>query len=56
MYRMELCCRDDLCEFFHVDGFYIDNICWLTESLRRRLTKALIGDVEVPQVDPQVIR
>ena len=40
---VELCCGNDLCEFLHVGRLDVDNV------------EALILDVQVPQVDPQII-
>lgn len=40
---VKLCCGNDLCEFLHVGRLDIDNV------------KALILNVQVPQVDPQIV-
>lgn len=40
---MEFSCSDNLCEFLHVCGFYVNNV------------EALILDIQVPQVDPEII-
>lgn len=68
---MELGRRDDFGQFFHVDGFDIEDV-WINDdsvsTTRRNLersqsrregkgrrTERLIGNVQVPQVDPEVV-
>jgi hypothetical protein len=56
---VELGGSNDLGEFLHVDWLDIDNV-YISASVSvgatlKRLTEALVTDVEVPQVDPQVI-
>jgi len=54
---VEFSSGNDLCELFHVDRLNIDNV-WLSaypQAWTTKLTEALITDVKIPQVDPQVI-
>lgn len=58
---MEFCCGNDFCQFFHVDRFDVDNICWGTEYQKlpqndgNKRTETLVTDVEVPEVDAEII-
>jgi hypothetical protein len=42
-YRVELCSGNDFGQFLHVGGLDVDNV------------EALVLDVEVPEVDPQIV-
>jgi hypothetical protein len=60
---MEFCRCNDFRQFFHIDWFDIDNV-WiklhrsshLSCTTASELTEALVADVEIPQINPQVVR
>jgi hypothetical protein len=54
---VEFSSGNDLCEFLHVDRLDIDNVCMsaYSQAWTKKLTEALITDIEIPQVDPQII-
>ena len=56
---MKLGGGDNLCKFLHVHRLDVNDVC--RKSVEEKVllfwqrTEALVGDVQVPQVDPQII-
>ena len=62
MNRVEFGGGDDFGQFLHVDGFDVENVCEGTQVSREdetvattRLTEGLIGNVEIPKVDSEIV-
>lgn len=59
MYWVKLGRSNDLCELLHVDGLYVDNVYRALDYIFRHdeleLTKALVTNIHVPQIDSQVV-
>lgn len=59
MYWVKLSRSNDLCELLHVDGLYVDNVYTALDCIiattELGLTKALVTNIHIPQIDSQVV-